>query len=190
MSWKPSIQMRQWHRWATVFIALPFLIVLVSGLLLQVKKEFDWIQPPTQQGAGSAPQLSFDEILRITQQAEQAGIERWSDIDRLDVRPDKGIVKVRGANRWEVQIDTQTGEVLHVAKRRSGLIESLHDGSWFHERAKLWIFLPSALLVLVLWGTGIYLFVLPYWVRWRRERRPRVEAHGVRSAEQPESLRS
>jgi len=186
MQWKPAIQMRRWHRWATVFIALPFLVVLVSGVLLQVKKEFDWIQPPTQQGVGGVPQLSFEEILTITRRAEHAGITHWSDIDRLDVRPDKGIVKVRGTNHWEVQIDTQTGAVLHVAKRRSGLIESLHDGSWFHERAKLWIFLPSALLVFALWGTGLYLFVLPYWIRWKKPRRPRAEADGVRPARLPE----
>jgi hypothetical protein len=37
----------------------------VRGLLLQVKKQFDWIQPPTQVGSGSgAPELSFQEILR------------------------------------------------------------------------------------------------------------------------------
>jgi hypothetical protein len=67
-----------------------------------------------------------------------------------------------------VQVDLQTGEVLQVAYRRSDLIESLHDGSWFHDRAKLWVFLPVAVVVLGLWGTGIYLFFLPYAVRRSR----------------------
>ena len=53
-----------------------------------------------------------------------------------------------------------------MAYRRSDLIESLHDGSWFHDRAKLWVFLPTAAVVLMLWGTGIYLFFLPLAVRW------------------------
>jgi hypothetical protein len=65
MLWKAPIHMHKLHRWATVLILLPFLIVLISGLLLQVKKQFDWIQPPTQVGSGSgAPELSFQEILR------------------------------------------------------------------------------------------------------------------------------
>jgi membrane protein YdbS with pleckstrin-like domain len=69
-----------------------------------------------------------------------------------------------------MQVDLQTGESLHVAYRRSDLIESLHDGSWFHDRAKMWIFLPAAVIVLILWLTGMYLFVLPYSVRFSRWR--------------------
>jgi hypothetical protein len=30
------------------------------------------------------------------------GIETWSDVDRLDVRPGKGMLKVRAKNRWEI----------------------------------------------------------------------------------------
>ena len=81
--------------------------------------------------------------------------------------PGRGIVKVQACNRTEVQVDLQTAEVLQVAYRRSDLIESLHDGSFFHDRVKLWIFLPVALLLLGLWVTGVYLFVLPYLARRR-----------------------
>ena len=42
----------------------------------------------------------------------------------------------------------------------------LHDGSWFHPLAKLWLFLPSGVIVFALWVTGIYLFLLP--IRSRR----------------------
>ena len=56
-----------------------------------------------------------------------------------------------------------------MAYRRSDLIESLHDGSFFGgDFAKLGVFLPTALVLCVLWGTGIYLFFLPYMVRRRR----------------------
>lgn len=179
--------MRKLHRWATVLIVLPFFIVLVSGLLLQVKKEVAWIQPSTQTGTGGAPQLSFEEILQIARGMPEAEIEAWTDVDRLDVRPDDGVVKVRANNSWEVQIDTQTGEVLQVAQRRSNLIESIHDGSWFHNRAKLWIFLPAAVIVLGLWISGVYLFGLPYWTRWKRcRRREREEANGVKPARLPD----
>ena len=81
-----------------------------------------------------------------------------------------GIVKVRAENRWEVQVDAVTGEVLQVAYRRSDLIESLHDGSFFHDMVKLWVFLPCALLLLGLWVSGIYLFVLPYQTRRKRRK--------------------
>ena len=54
--------------------------------------------------------------------------------------------------RWEVQLNADTGEVLHTAIRRSDVIESIHDGSWFHESFKLWVFLPAGIILAILWG--------------------------------------
>ena len=160
---------RTFHRWASVAIALPLLLVILTGILLQLKKEVAWIQPPTQPGSSSELTLSFDRILEIAGSVPEAGIESWSDIDRLDVRPSKGMLKIRATNRWEIQLDSKTGDVLQVAYRRSDFIESLHDGSFFHEMVKLGIFLPSAVILLSLWLTGIYLFVLPHLVRRKRK---------------------
>ena len=153
---------RKLHRWGAILIALPLLVVVGSGILLQLKKQSDWIQPSTRRGSGAVPTLSFDRILAAAAAVPEAGVTTWDDVDRLDVRPSKGVVKVRAKSGWEVQVDTTTGEVLQVAVRRSDLIESIHDGSFFHEKAKLWIFLPAALILAGLWGTGIYLFVLPH----------------------------
>lgn len=164
---------RKIHRWGAILIALPFLIVLISGLFLQVKKEFSWIQPETQTGsiAYQNPGISFEQILEISKSDDKANINSWEDVDRLDVRPDDGIVKVRSTKKWELQIDLGNGEILSSMKRRSGIIESLHDGSWFHDQAKLWIFLPSGVIVTILWITGIYLFFLPYFAKRQNRKR-------------------
>ncbi len=162
---------RKLHRWGAVIIALPLIIVVSSGLLLQFKKQSDWIQPPSRKGTAGELTIGFDRILDITRSVPEAGVTGWDDIDRLDVRPGKGMVKVRCKNRREVQIDTHTGEVLQVSVRRSDLIESIHDGSFFFEGAKLWIFFPAALILTGLWGTGIYLFFLPSIARRRRKNR-------------------
>ena len=82
----------------------------------------------------------------------------WKDIKLLDVRPGKGITKIRAKSSWEIQIHNETGEVLAVNYRRSDFFESLHDGSWFHDNAKLGIFLPSAIIMLIMSLTGLYLF--------------------------------
>jgi len=160
---------RKVHRWGAVLALAPILLVIATGLVLQLKKESDWIQPPTVRGAGGDPAIAFATILEAARGVPEAEIATWDDIDRLDVRPNKGVVKVRAKNRWEVQVDTTTGEVLQVAYRRSDLFESLHDGSWFHDRAKLWIFLPSGLVLLGLWVTGVYLWLLPHRVRRRKQ---------------------
>lgn len=162
---------RRWHRWVAIFTAIPFLLVILTGILLQLKKDLPWIQPPTQRGSATAPALSLPEVLKITQGVPEAGVQGWDDIVRIDVQPSRGLIKVTCQNRWEVQLDATNGQVLQVAYRRSDLIESLHDGSWFSDHAKLWVFLPSGILVLTLWCTGIYLFVLPWWVKSRRPHR-------------------
>lgn len=161
------------HRWGSILIAVPAIVVIVSGLILQLKKESAWIQPETRRGSSSELTISFEEILAAAQGVPEADVRSWDDIDRLDVRPGKGMLKVRCRNRWEVQLDAKTGEVLQVAYRRSDLIESIHDGSFFHDSVKLWVFLPAAIVFVVLWGTGVYLFFLPYLAR-RRNRRNRL----------------
>lgn len=160
---------RKIHYWLSIAVALPILVIICSGLLLQTKKHFDWVQPVELRGAGKNPSLSLPQILEISRSVPEAEIKDWDDVNRVDVRPSRGMLKVTAKNNWEIQIDTETGAVLQTAYRRSDIIESIHDGSFFHENVKLWIFLPAGIVLLLLWLTGIYLFVLPIWVRRRRK---------------------
>lgn len=166
---KPSRLNRLIHRWGAIATAIPVLVVLVSGIVLQLKKESNWIQPKTQKGTKEHPQIPFSEILSITKSVPEAHVKTWDDIDRLDVRPGKGMLKVRCKNRWEIQLDATTGDILQVAYRRSDLIESIHDGSFISNGVKMGIFLPSAVVLLVLWMTGVYLFFLPHLVKRKKQ---------------------
>lgn len=159
---------RKIHRIGVLISAAPLLVVIISGLLLQLKKDWSWVQPGTMRGSTSELVIDWEQILTAASSATQAEIQGWDDIDRLDVRPSKGMLKVRSKNSWEVQIDTASGEVLQTSYRRSDLIESIHDGSWFGDPAKLWIFLPTAIILFVLWITGVYLWLLPYLMKRRR----------------------
>lgn len=169
VNWR--IWMRKGHRWGAILIALPFLVVIVTGLLLQLKKDWAWVQPPTLKGAGKTPRISLDAMLEAARSVPEAEVSSWQDVERMDVQPGRGIVKIQTHSCWEIQVDLQTAEVLQVAYRRSDVIESLHDGSWFHSEVKRWVFLPVAGVVLGLWITGTYLFWLPYAVRWSRRKR-------------------
>lgn len=162
---------RKVHYWASIFVALPFLVVVTTGLLLQLKKQMAWIQPPEQRGTGTEPVLALPAVLAITRGVVDAGIASWADVKRIDVRPERGLLKVTSVSDWEIQIDAATGAVLHSARRRSDLIESLHDGSFFGQVVKLGVFLPVATVMLFMWLTGIYLFVLPFLVKRRRAAR-------------------
>jgi uncharacterized iron-regulated membrane protein len=163
---------RKVHHWIGITITVPLLLVVTTGILLLVRKDVAAIQPPTQIGSASTPTIAFEEVLRIAQDAApQAQIENWQDIDRLDVRPVKGIIKVRARNRWEIQIDSSNGQVLQVAYRRSELIESLHDGTFFHKYVSYLVMLPNAFILLTLLVTGIHMFFYPTVAKRRRLRR-------------------
>ena len=150
-------------------IFIPISIVLITGIILQLKKDVDWIQPPTMIGENIQNlSLSFDKILDISSSVGEANISSWEDVDRLDVRPNKGIVKVKAKNNWEIQIDTFTGVVIQTAYRRSDIIDKLHDGSWFNDKIKLWVFFPSGVILLGLWLTGVYMLARPYYVKLKR----------------------
>ena len=151
---------RKAHFWGSCVCAIPVLIVIATGIVLQLKKELPWVQPPTMRGSLGNPAITFEQIVNIAKTVHEAEINNWEDIDRLDVRPKKGVIKIRSKNRWEIQIDHQTGKVMQVAYRRSDLIESIHDGSFFHDKVKIGVFLPSAIVLLTLWITGVYLFVI------------------------------
>lgn len=161
--------LRQIHYWLSLLVAVPAMIIFVAGIFLMLKKEIAWIQPPTLSGieSGEIPEISFDDMVLAARGHPEAQINSWTDIDRIDLRVGKGIAKLRGNSGWEVQVDTKTGDVLNVAYRRSDLIEQIHDGSFFSDAVKLYVFLPTGIFLILMWGTGIYLFLLP---RFRKKK--------------------
>ena len=103
-------------------------------------------------------------------------MKTWDGVRRLDVRPGRGVVKAWLVDRFEVQVDLGTGRVLQSAYRRSDLIESLHDGSFFGgEVVKLALFLPVGVVLLLLWASGPWLWWMPFGVKLRRRRQGRKE---------------
>jgi len=159
---------RTLHKWISIVIAIPLLVIFVTGVLLLVKKEFSVLQPPTMKGQEQTPTIAFNQILTIVQSVKDVQVNSWQDIDRLDIRPNKGVIKIRTNNRLEIQLDASSGKVLHVAQRNSDLIESIHDGTFFEKNANLWLMLPVAIASIIMLITGIIMFLLPYLKKNRR----------------------
>jgi uncharacterized iron-regulated membrane protein len=160
---------RKTHYWASFIIAIPMLVMIATGLLLQMKKQWDWVQPPEQRGTGTSPAIDLDGILASVQTVPDMQVTSWDDVNRLDLRPSRGIVKVWLNNGWEVQVDLGTGEVLQTAYRRSDFIESVHDGSFFGgDWTKLGVFLPTGITVFLLWVSGMWMWWVPFAAKRRR----------------------
>ncbi|MCV6604273.1 MAG: PepSY domain-containing protein, partial [Porticoccaceae bacterium] len=61
---KSQILYRKIHHWGSIAVALPLLVTIATGILLMLKKEITWIQPPTQKGAQqqAVPRQSFEQL--------------------------------------------------------------------------------------------------------------------------------
>ena len=142
----------RYHYWLGWIVIIPWAFVIFSGLLLQVRYEVPWVMPVQQQGVGSVPQVEFVQVLETAQQVPDYGVQSWEDVWRVYVYPNKGITTIRAKNKEEMQIDSETSEVLQIATRRTDWLEDIHEGKWMD--LNLWLFLPVHILSLFLWVTG------------------------------------
>jgi hypothetical protein len=80
-----------------------------SGLLLQAKKHWAWVQPVERRGTGTVPAIDLEGILTSLKTFPEMNVMSWSDVNRLDVRPGRGMVKPWLMDGYEVQVDLGTG---------------------------------------------------------------------------------
>jgi uncharacterized iron-regulated membrane protein len=146
------------HLWVGVLVTVGTLLVSVTGILLNHKRPLGLMPDVENSAAGPIEaSLSISELVA----AAQGALGTDAPVDRMDVRPDDGLVKVRfdDATVSEVTVDLVTGAVLHVGERNDVFLEKLHSGEIFGDR---WILLSDvtavALCVLLISGYWIWLY--------------------------------
>ncbi|MCI5081969.1 MAG: PepSY domain-containing protein [Saprospiraceae bacterium] len=157
---------RIYHKYIGLVIAALVIFSATSGILLAFKKQSDWIQPPSKKGVSTdlSTWLPVDSIASAALSAfrQMHPQQPANQIDRIDLRPSKGMAKVLLEDGWwEVQVDGQTGEVLSVARRHSDWIEAIHDGSIVSELFKLFSMNILGFGLLIMTLTGLWLWYGP-----------------------------
>ncbi len=175
-------QYRKIHKVLGLILATLLVISAATGIFLGLKKEFAFIQPPTLKGKSDqlADWKPVSELAEVATTAfHQAHPERLTaGIDRMDIRPSKGIVKVLfDEGWWEVQVDGVTAEVLSIKRRNSDWIEQLHDGSIISDGFKL-----VSMNVL---GFGLLIMIFTGWFLWYGPRKYRRFKRKRRIAKSP-----
>ncbi|MDX1942828.1 MAG: PepSY-associated TM helix domain-containing protein [Saprospiraceae bacterium] len=164
---------RKIHKVTASLTFIIFFIVSITGLLLTWKKHSGGlILPDTQTGTSTNKKdwLSLDTLEVLAIQGLEAHNPKLNpEVDRIDVRPSKGVMKFTFTDHYyEVQIDATTGNIMHVKRRFSDLFEKIHDGSivdkwlnisgdWF----KLTYANIAALSLLIFTITGFWLWYGP-----------------------------
>lgn len=126
---------RKIHRTTGAILFAFFFIVACTGLMLGWKKHTGGVILPKSFAGKSTNQQDWLPVHILHEKAvkvvrEQISPELSLELERIDIRPDKGMVKfVFVEGYWGVQLDCTTGELLHIERRRSDFIENIHDGS-------------------------------------------------------------
>lgn len=154
------------HLWLGVLFTVVLLGLSVTGIMLNHKRGLG-LMPQVDNPAPRALGASLPLAALAERAREAAGLdEAAAPVDRMDVRPDDGFVKVRFDDPafTEVTVDLATGAALHVGERSDVFMEQLHSGELFGKR---WVYLTDAAAVAltVLLISGYWLWLAP---RWRR----------------------
>lgn len=163
---------RVFHRWLGIPLIIFFFIIGITSILLAWKKKVELLPPTTKsQSEINETWISPAEMISVAQFAMDS-LGESIEVDRIDIRPDKGIAKVTFKTHFtEVQVDGFTGDILSVATRHSDWIEKVHDGSiidyyWTGEEgAKLTYSTLTSLGLIFMSISGFYLWYFPKRIR-------------------------
>jgi uncharacterized iron-regulated membrane protein len=155
------------HLWLGVIFTVVLLVVSVTGILLNHKRGLGLMPEVEHTPSGEfGAALSLDELARRA--LREVGDSSSPDlaIDRMDVRPRDGLVKVRlrNATSTEVTLDIVSGRVLATDARGDVFLEKLHSGEIFGSQGIL-LSDAGAIALILLLITGYWLWLRP---RWRR----------------------
>jgi hypothetical protein len=162
---------RSLHRWLGLPLIVFFFIIGITSILLAWKKKAELLPPTLKSKVEQGEWISPAEMVRIAE-AEMSKIGESTEVDRIDIRPDKGVAKVSFKTHFtEVQLDGLSGEVLSIETRHSDWIEKVHDGSIVDfylggdEATKLTYSTLTALGLILMSLSGFYLWYFPKLIR-------------------------
>ena len=167
------------HRKIAVALFTFFLFISVTGILLGIKKQTGLLAPTQKGTSGNAAEwLSIDSLQKNANRFLKDSVAKDLDtaLDRIDIRPDKGIVKFVYKDHYHgLQLDLKTGDLLSIEKRKSDFIEHLHDGSLVDrllgtsEKFKVGYTVIMGLSLFLLILSGIWLWYGPKRIRYLKK---------------------
>ncbi len=169
---------RKIHRVTGALLFAFFFLVAVTGLLLGWKKNSNGVLLAKSHKGSSTLAKDWLSVDSLTKQAvyhlTQSNPQLSTTIDRIDFRPEKGMVKFLFTDHFTaVQLDAATGKLLHIEQRRADYIEKIHDGSLVDH----YLNIPSGTFKLIyttIMGLALLLFTITGFWLWYGPKRMRA----------------
>lgn len=171
------------HLWLGVLSTIALIAISVTGILLNHKRGLglmpDVEHEPTGQLAAALPVERWAEAALAA--APAVSRPGWNPgdpvdiglIDRMDVRPRSGYVKVRLRDKasMEMTVDLNSGEVIHTGRRADVFLEQLHTGEIFGGLRFVILSDIAAIALVLTLITGYWLWLVPKLARGQPARR-------------------
>ncbi len=142
---------RKFHGKIALIISLPLIMIAVTGVILQLRDQFESIQPSLVKY-----ELRNDLPVLTLKQIEN----KFPGLDQVIYKPQKNSIVVRYKDGYEKQIHPQTGGVLKEAMRRTNFIIELHQGSWLGKFGQYVLHFSAGLGLCFLIMSGLYIYPL------------------------------
>lgn len=150
------------HRWIAIVIIIPLFITTVTGVFLLLRQQINWIQPETIKQTKVETWATMDQVLRVITRDDSTHIKTWEDVNSIIYKPSKGTIQLRTKRSTLIQLNGTTAKILSIQARRTGWLIQLHEGSYWGKGVRQYIFLPSAIGLLLLLISGVLLIFNHY----------------------------
>lgn len=161
------------HLWLGVLSTVALIAISITGILLNHKRGLGLMPDVPHEPTGAfASAISLEQMAAAAlAAAPPASRPGWSTgdpvnlalIDRMDVRPRDGFVKVRLRDKasMEMTVDINTGQVVHVGRRGDVFLEKLHTGEIFGGQPFVILSDIAAIALVLTLITGYWLWLIP-----------------------------
>jgi hypothetical protein len=161
------------HLWLGVLSTVALIAISVTGILLNHKRGLGLMPDVPHEPTGEfASAISIEQMAAVALAAAPPEARPgWSPgdpvdiglIDRMDVRPRNGFVKVRLRDNasTEMTVDINTGQVVHIGRRADVFLEKLHSGEIFGGQPFVILSDVAAVALVLTLITGYWLWLVP-----------------------------
>ncbi|HEX6944336.1 MAG TPA: PepSY-associated TM helix domain-containing protein [Gemmatimonadaceae bacterium] len=169
------------HLWLGVLSTIALIAISITGIVLNHKRGLGLMPDVPHEASGAftaaipLERMAYAALVA----APQAAKGDWKEgdpvdiglIDRMDVRPRNGFVKVRLRDKasMEMTVDINSGQVIHTGRRGDVFLEKLHSGEIFGGLPFVILSDIAAIALVLTLLTGYWLWLVPKLSRGTRE---------------------